>query len=165
MLPDLARMMRCPPPGSPRPPSSASRQAARRTGSCSLARRTLLARDPEPADRARHRRHAHPRVMGTGPVPAVLRQRRIGMPGDLRPERAGLVRPECGRPSRTWQRGHAAGGVLPLAPANDGAGADAKGAGGLGLAEPGVDGAQQPLAEVDRLLLHPARVPSTPTDV
>ena len=46
------------------------------------------------------------------------------------------------------------GRFLPSPPAPDRGGADAKEAGGLGLAEAGVDGPQQPLAEVDRVLLH-----------
>ncbi len=43
-----------------------------------------------------------------------------------------------------------------LAPAGDRPGADAEEAGGLGLAESGVDGTQQPLEEVDLILVRSA---------
>jgi len=78
----------------------------------------------------------------------------IRLPGHLRPQRGGLVRADRGASAGAGFGRHAAGLALPLAPAGDRAGADAEEAGGLGVTEAGVDGAQQPLAEVDRLLLH-----------
>ncbi len=95
------------------------------------------------------------------PALAVRGQCRICMLGDLILQRRRLLRANGGRATGSWFGGHLAGGGAPLAPPSHGAGADAKQAGGLGLTEPGVDGTQQPLAEVDRILLHADSLTST----
>lgn len=84
----------------------------------------------------------------------MLGQRRIRMELDLGCQRGNVVRCDAPGPSRAQTWCDAAALALPPAPALDRGGPDAKEAGGLGLAETGVDGSQQPLAEVDRILLH-----------
>ena len=84
----------------------------------------------------------------------MLGQRRIRMTVDLGCQRGNVLRIDAPRPSRAGAWGQTAALPLPPSPALDGGGPDAEEAGGLGLAETGVDGSQQPLAEVDRILLH-----------
>ena len=69
-------------------------------------------------------------------------QRRLGLPGDP--------------PSPAGARGgqYPAGLVAPPSPPLDRTDPDAEEAGRLGLGEAGVNGSQQPLAEVGRVLLH-----------
>jgi hypothetical protein len=78
-------------------------------------------------------------------------------------QRSGVGRSNPWRTPRPGTRHHAAGLPLPPSPALDRGRADAEEPGRLDLAETGVDGAQQPLAEVDRVLLHAAelRTPSS----
>jgi hypothetical protein len=73
---------------------------------------------------------------------------------DLDRQRGNVPWSDAPGPPRARTRGEGAALPLPPAPALDGGGPDAEEAGGLGLAEAGVDGPQQPLAEVDRILLH-----------
>jgi hypothetical protein len=88
------------------------------------------------------------------PPRAVLGQRRLRMVLNLGSQHGKLEGGDAPGPSRADARCHAAALPLPPSPALDGGRPDAEEAGGLGLAEPGVDGAQPPLAEVDRLRLH-----------
>jgi hypothetical protein len=67
--------------------------------------------------------------------------------------------PLLGAPDPAWSprsrpRGQAAALTLLAPQARNRRRPDAKETGGLGLAEAGIDGPQQPLAEVDRVLLH-----------
>ncbi len=73
---------------------------------------------------------------------------------DLGRQRGNVLRCDAPGPSRAGARCQGTALPLPPSPALDGGGPDAEEAGGLGLAETGVDGPQQPLAEVDRILLH-----------
>jgi hypothetical protein len=59
------------------------------------------------------------------------------------------------RPPGSGGGDHRAALASPLTPAFDRAEANAEEAGRLGLGQAGVDGAQEPFAEVGRVLLHP----------
>ena len=59
------------------------------------------------------------------------------------------------RPAAPRRGRHPAGLASLLLPAADGAVGDAKGAGGLRSRQPGVQGAQQAVAKVGRVLFHP----------
>ena len=72
---------------------------------------------------------------------------------------ASASRPIRRRPAGPRGGGDGAGLVPPLPPPLDRAEPDAEEAGRLGLGKPGVDGSQQPLAEVGRVLLHPHSLP------
>ena len=147
-------------PDQGRPPPAATRRGRLRRARWQS--RTFFERPAEASQGARHRRLAQVHPLRRFPPRAVLGQRRIRMALDLGRQRGNVVRCDPPGPSRTEARCHAAALPLSPSPALDGGGPDAEEAGGLGLAEPGVDGAQQPLAEVDRLLPHPheLRMPS-----
>jgi hypothetical protein len=89
----------------------------------------------------------------------MLGQRAIRMGANLGRQCGSLGGNNPCRPPRTAPWRHAVGLPLPPTPPLDRRRADAEETGDLGLAEPGVKGSQQPLAEVDRVLLHTASVP------
>jgi hypothetical protein len=91
----------------------------------------------------------------------VLGQGGIGVLRHLIAQGGGLVRPDDRPPPGAGLGRQAAGLLALLSPATDRARPDAEEAGGLGLTEAGVDGTQQPLAEVDRILLHPQSLTSS----
>jgi len=84
----------------------------------------------------------------------VLGQGGVRRRANLRDQRRLGVRADAPPPPGPGRRGHAAGLAPPPPPALDRAPPDAEEAGRLGLGEAGVDGPQQPLAEVGRVLLH-----------
>ena len=90
--------------------------------------------------------------------PSARSARPAWHPDGPAPGRAARARPPRSmrrwRPSRGVRR-DAAGLAPPLLPAADGSFRDAKGAGGLRLCQPGVQGAQQAVAKVGRVLFHP----------
>jgi hypothetical protein len=82
---------------------------------------------------------------------------------DLGGQRGVAVGADQGRAARA-RRGRQAAGFAALPPPPlDRRRADAEEAAGLGDAEAGVGGPQQPRAEVSRVLLHPASMPFGPT--
>jgi hypothetical protein len=89
----------------------------------------------------------------------VLGQRRIRSGTDAGDQRRLSLPSDPSPPPRSRGSGDEAGLTLPLSPPRDGAHADAEEAGRLGLGETGVNGSQQPLAEVGRVLLHPHSFP------
>jgi len=84
----------------------------------------------------------------------MLGQRGIRVAQDLGCQGGSVRCSDVPGPPGTGAWCHGAAFALPPSPPLDSGRADAEEAGGLGLAEAGVDGAQQPLAEVDRILLH-----------
>ena len=84
----------------------------------------------------------------------MLRQRGIGSRTHLREQGCFVLRSDATMASRSGPGGHRAGLALLGAPALDRTDANAEEAGRLGLREPGVNGSQQPLAEVGGVLLH-----------
>src|SRR3954453_11603050 len=66
--------------------------AARAVSSRSAANRTFFERDGKATDGARHGRNTHGNAVLLRPEDAVLRQRGIGMRGDLCPQAVGLIR-------------------------------------------------------------------------
>lgn len=84
----------------------------------------------------------------------MLDQRGIGRGTDLGYQGGLGLAADPSSPAGPGRGGHRTGLALPLAPAFDGAEPDAKKTGRLGLGKTGVDGSQQPLAEVGRVLLH-----------
>jgi hypothetical protein len=89
----------------------------------------------------------------------VLGQRRVWSGTDAGDQRRLDVPSDPPPPPRSKGSGDGAGLMPPLSPPRDGAHADAEEAGRLGLGETGVNGSQQPLAEVSRVLLHPHSFP------
>lgn len=83
----------------------------------------------------------------------IWRRRHLGL------ERRRRLRPHESCPAGTWHAGHGARLALHLSPAFDRTQSNTEEAGRLGLREPGVNGSQQPLAEVGGVLLHPAILP------
>jgi hypothetical protein len=84
----------------------------------------------------------------------VLGQRRIRSGTDAGDQRRLSLPSDPPPPPRSRGSSDRAGLTPPLSPSRDGAHADAEEAGRLGLGETGVNGSQQPLAEVGRVLLH-----------
>ena len=109
---------------------------------------------PEACEGARHGGGAEVNARGGFPGRTVLRERGIRGGDDLRQERCRILRPNPAMSARPRQRGYRASLALLGAPPLDRADPDTEEAGRLGLREPGVDGSQQPLAEVGGVLLH-----------
>ena len=84
----------------------------------------------------------------------MLAQGGIGEGTHLGQQGPFLGAPDPARSPRAGPWCHAAALALPPPPARDRRRPDAEETGGLGLAQAGVAGPQQPLAEVDRVLLH-----------
>lgn len=115
---------------------------------------TFFERPASTAQGAGHRRVAQVDPGGCRPRRAVLSQGGIGQRLDLGQQRRLGLPPNAPPPTRSRRGGQRAGFLLSAAPAFDRAFADTKAAGRLSLREPGVDGSQQPLAEVGGVLLH-----------
>jgi hypothetical protein len=93
----------------------------------------------------------------------VLGQGGVRRGADLRLQAGGVGWADLGRAPRP-RPGRQVAALAPLAlPALDRRGPDAEEAGRLGLGQAGVDGPQQPLAEVGGVLLHPGSVAPGPT--
>ncbi|MDQ3443026.1 MAG: hypothetical protein M3490_05400, partial [Chloroflexota bacterium] len=122
--------------------------------------RTLFERDAQAAAGPRQSRHVHGDPRPGRPVGTVRGQPGIGLRGHLAAAPCGLRWPDPGRMSGARLRSHVAGVAAWLPPAGDRPGSDAEAAGGLCLAGPRVHGPEPPLAEVDRILLHPQRLAS-----
>lgn len=78
----------------------------------------------------------------------------VGRGGHLRQQRRFLLWPDAATAAGAASSHQRAGLALLGAPALDRADTDAKQAGRLDLWQPGVNGSQQPLAEVGGILLH-----------
>jgi hypothetical protein len=89
----------------------------------------------------------------------VLGQRGIGSGADLSHQRRLDLASDPPRPPGPGRGSQRAGLAVPLAPAFDGAEPDAEETGRLGLGQASVDGAQEPFAEVGRVLLHRHSLP------
>jgi hypothetical protein len=116
--------------------------------------RLFFKRPAEASEGAGHSRLAEHRALLCGPPGAVLAQRGIWGGPDLSQQGRFLLAPDRPGLTRTCLRGHRSRLALTAAPALQRRRADAAKAGELGWAEAGVQSPQQPVAEVDRVLLH-----------
>ena len=140
-----ARRPRARPPASPRP-------ARRRSA-------TFFARDPGAPERPIERPDRQRRALLGLPPRAVLRQRVVGVRGDLRRQRRVLRRGDLRRPARRPARRQAPRRPSPLEVALDRRHRDLEEACGLGARHPRVDRIHDPLAEVCRVRFHRTSVP------
>jgi hypothetical protein len=84
----------------------------------------------------------------------VLGQGGVGGGGHLGAQLGLLRRADQPGPAEARRRRRAAGRLAPLLPPRQGGPVDAEAADGLRLGEPGVDGPQEAVAAVGRVLLH-----------
>ena len=85
----------------------------------------------------------------------MLRERGIRRGSHLRQQRRFILGSDATMPPGPRPRSQGTGLTLLDTPAFDGADPNTEEAGHLGLGESGVDGSQQPLAEVGGIRLHP----------
>ena len=125
----------------------------------------FLSGNPQPRQRPRHGGGTDGHALGGGPVRTVLGQRGVGVRPDLLAQRrfSGRINPPL--PPWSRPRGHVPRLPPTLLPAADRPIGDAKGAGGLRACQPSVQGPQQAVAKVGRVLFHPCRIAPRTTPV
>jgi hypothetical protein len=111
-------------------------------------------RQSQALDGPRHGGHTDLHAGRARPDPTVFGQCGVGVRLHLRPQRRFVLHPDLPVPSGARFGSHASRLTPLLPPAADRPIRNAEGAGGLRLPQPGVQGPQQALAKVGRILLH-----------